>query len=87
MATSMSGVISVAGPAGAAAGQDEVDVIIDKLLTVRGARPGKPVQLLEAEIKMLCTRCVFVVVLVGRCVCLKGGGIVRVDPSALLDRC
>ncbi len=36
--------------------QDEVDVIIDKLLTVRGARPGKPVQLLEAEIKMLCTR-------------------------------
>lgn len=35
---------------------DEVDVIIEKLLTVRGARPGKPVQLLEAEIKMLCTR-------------------------------
>lgn len=60
MTTAMSGVISVAGPAGAAGGQDEVDVIIDKLLTVRGARPGKPVQLLEAEIKMLCTRCVSV---------------------------
>lgn len=34
----------------------EVDGIITKLLAVRGARPGKTVQLQEAEIKMLCTR-------------------------------
>lgn len=46
------------GEAQGAAAADEVDVVIDKLLTVRGARPGKPVQLLEAEIKMLCYRCV-----------------------------
>lgn len=44
------------GEAGGQAAADEVDVVIDKLLTVRGARPGKPVQLLEAEIKMLCNR-------------------------------
>merc|ERR1719287_239028 len=35
---------------------DPVDVIIDKLLSVRGARPGKQVDLSEAEIKMLCLR-------------------------------
>lgn len=50
---------TVGGQGGGQAAQDEVDVVIDKLLTVRGARPGKPVQLLEAEIKMLCNRCVF----------------------------
>eukprot|EP00919_Chromeraceae_sp_WS-2016_P058690 GHVR01139517.1.p1 GENE.GHVR01139517.1~~GHVR01139517.1.p1 ORF type:complete len:303 (+),score=57.50 GHVR01139517.1:148-1056(+) len=32
----------------------DVDQIIDKLLEVRGARPGKPVQLTEAEIRGLC---------------------------------
>ena len=31
---------------------DPVDVIIDKLLSVRGARPGKQVDLSEAEVKM-----------------------------------
>jgi len=43
---------------GAAAPDDssDIDTIIEKLLSVRGARPGKTVQLLEAEIKMLCTR-------------------------------
>mmetsp|Transcript_12470 Transcript_12470/g.29237 ORF Transcript_12470/g.29237 Transcript_12470/m.29237 type:complete len:339 (+) Transcript_12470:205-1221(+) len=35
---------------------DPVDVIIDKLLSVRGARPGKQVDLSEAEIKMICLR-------------------------------
>lgn len=35
---------------------DPVDVIIEKLLSVRGARPGKQVDLSEAEIKMLCLR-------------------------------
>ena len=34
----------------------EVDAIIEKLLTVRGARPGKVVQLLESEIRMLCIK-------------------------------
>ena len=31
-----------------------MDAIISKLLEVRGSRPGKPVQLTEAEIKGLC---------------------------------
>lgn len=35
---------------------DPVNVIIDKLTSVRGARPGKQVDLSEAEIKMLCLR-------------------------------
>ena len=35
---------------------DPVDVIIDKLLSVRGARPGKQVSLTEGEIRMLCVR-------------------------------
>eukprot|EP00934_Nitzschia_sp_Nitz4_P007595 Nitzschia sp. Nitz4//scaffold50_size126154//114367//115731//NITZ4_003705-RA/size126154-augustus-gene-0.132-mRNA-1//-1//CDS//3329553758//7585//frame0 len=35
---------------------DPVDVIIEKLLSVRGARPGKQVDLSEAEIKMICLR-------------------------------
>lgn len=64
MTTASTGTVAVGGGGqGGAGGQgDEVDVIIDKLLTVRGARPGKPVQLLEAEIKMLCTRCVACVI-------------------------
>lgn len=33
----------------------DVDSIIDRLLEVRGSRPGKQVQLLEAEIRYLCT--------------------------------
>ena len=61
--TYSSGVVRQGEGQGAAA--DEVDVVIDKLLTVRGARPGKPVQLLEAEIKMLCNRSVRV----GVCFC------------------
>jgi hypothetical protein len=36
--------------------QPDVDVIIEKLLEVRGQRPGKYVNLEEAEIKFLCTR-------------------------------
>ena len=40
------------------ADQTEVDVdsIIDRLLEVRGSRPGKQVQLLETEIRFLCTK-------------------------------
>lgn len=40
------------------ADQHEVDLdsIIDRLLEVRGSRPGKQVQLLEAEIRFLCTK-------------------------------
>ncbi|KND94722.1 Serine/threonine-protein phosphatase PP1, partial [Tolypocladium ophioglossoides CBS 100239] len=42
----------------AMADQHEVDLdsIIDRLLEVRGSRPGKQVQLLEAEIRYLCTK-------------------------------
>jgi hypothetical protein len=38
--------------------QNEVDLdsVIDRLLEVRGSRPGKQVQLLEAEIRYLCTK-------------------------------
>lgn len=35
---------------------DPINVIIDKLTSVRGARPGRQVDLSEAEIKMLCLR-------------------------------
>lgn len=40
------------------ADQSEVDLdsIIDRLLEVRGSRPGKQVQLLESEIRYLCTK-------------------------------
>lgn len=38
------------------AGSDPADAIVDKLLGVRGARPGKQVDMSEAEIKMLCVR-------------------------------
>ena len=40
------------------ADQAEVDLdsIIDRLLEVRGSRPGKQVQLLETEIRFLCTK-------------------------------
>jgi len=34
----------------------DLDSIIDRLLEVRGSRPGKQVQLLEAEIRFLCTK-------------------------------
>jgi len=34
----------------------DLDSIIDRLLEVRGNRPGKQVQLLEAEIRFLCTK-------------------------------
>ncbi len=47
---------AAAGGGGGNDGMAEVDIIIDKLLTVRGARPGKPVQLAEAEIRMLCLK-------------------------------
>ena len=46
--------------AGGAAVEAEVDAIIEKLLTVRGARPGKAVQLLESGVCV----CVYV-----GCVC------------------
>ena len=38
--------------------QNEVDLdsVIDRLLEVRGSRPGKQVQLLENEIRFLCTK-------------------------------
>lgn len=40
------------------ADQNDVDLdsIIDRLLEVRGSRPGKQVQLLEAEIRHLCQK-------------------------------
>jgi serine/threonine-protein phosphatase PP1 catalytic subunit len=40
------------------ADQNEVDLdsVIDRLLEVRGSRPGKQVQLLENEIRYLCTK-------------------------------
>lgn len=40
------------------ADQNDVDLdsIIDRLLEVRGSRPGKQVQLLETEIRFLCTK-------------------------------
>jgi serine/threonine-protein phosphatase PP1 catalytic subunit len=34
----------------------DLDSIIDRLLEVRGSRPGKQVQLLESEIRHLCTK-------------------------------
>ena len=34
----------------------DVDAIIDRLLEVRGSKPGKPVQLTESEIRELCYR-------------------------------
>jgi len=34
----------------------DLDSIIDRLLEVRGSRPGKQVSLLEAEIRFLCTK-------------------------------
>ena len=34
----------------------DLDSIIDRLLEVRGSRPGKQVQLLEGEIRYLCTK-------------------------------
>ncbi|KAF0710604.1 hypothetical protein AaE_012456 [Aphanomyces astaci] len=37
-----------------ASDQVNVDVIVDKLLSVRGARPGKQVNLLEEELRYLC---------------------------------
>ncbi len=41
---------------GFAGGEADVNTIIDKLLDVRGARPGKLVTLTEAEIRSLCIR-------------------------------
>jgi len=38
----------------AAAADFNIDAVIDKLLAVRGARPGKQVQLTEQEIKSIC---------------------------------
>ena len=37
-------------------GEVDLDSIIDRLLEVRGSRPGKQVQLLETEIRFLCTK-------------------------------
>ena len=34
----------------------DVDNIIERLLEVRGSKPGKPVQLTEFEIKELCNK-------------------------------
>jgi len=48
----------VTGNSAEMADQQEVDLdsIIDRLLEVRGSRPGKQVQLLETEIRYLCTK-------------------------------
>lgn len=37
-------------------GEIDVDAIIDRLLSVRGSKPGKPVNLTEAEVRGLCMR-------------------------------
>ena len=37
-------------------GDVDVDNIIEQLLTVRGARPGRQVNLTEAEIRWLCIK-------------------------------
>lgn len=34
----------------------DLDSIVDRLLAVRGSRPGKHVQLQEHEVKYLCTK-------------------------------
>ena len=39
-------------------GDLDVNSIIDKLLDVRGAKPGKQVNLTESDIRALCIRCV-----------------------------
>ena len=39
-----------------AASEFDIDSIIDKLLSVRGSRPGKQVTLTEGEIRWLCIR-------------------------------
>lgn len=39
-----------------AEGEIEVDNIIEQLLSVRGARPGRQVNLTEAEVRWLCLR-------------------------------
>lgn len=55
--TSSGGVNAMGGTSNSIAiMSDPVDVIIEKLLSVRGARPGKQVDMSEAEIKMLCLR-------------------------------
>ena len=40
----------------AASTEADVDNIIEQLLSVRGARPGRQVNLSEAEIRWLCIR-------------------------------
>ena len=40
----------------AAASNFDVDSIIDRLLEVRGSKPGRAVQLSESEIRELCQR-------------------------------
>jgi len=50
------GTTAAGGGGGGVDNMVEVDAIIEKLLTVRGARPGKVVQLLESEIRMLCIK-------------------------------
>lgn len=37
-------------------GEIDLDSVIERLLEVRGSRPGKQVQLLENEIRFLCTK-------------------------------
>ena len=45
----------MASSSSAAAAASDVDDVIAKLLEVRGSRPGKQVNLTEAEIRGLCT--------------------------------
>jgi len=45
----------MASSSSAPSGQTDVDDVIAKLLEVRGSRPGKQVNLTEAEIRGLCT--------------------------------
>lgn len=35
----------------------DIDIIIEQLLSVRGSRPGRQVNLTEAEIRWLCVKC------------------------------
>lgn len=66
------------------ADQNDVDLdsIIDRLLEVRGSRPGKQVQLLEAEIRFLCTKAREI--FISQPILLELEAPIKVSPSRIL---
>lgn len=66
------------------ADQNDVDLdsIIDRLLEVRGSRPGKQVQLLEAEIRFLCTKAREI--FISQPILLELEAPIKVSPSQIL---